>query len=121
MSDTGNLPSAMRAWRERIGAEAVMPGALAQQSYGICTTGIERAIPAALRPRSVDDVRAIVTIADDHSIPLYPISIGNNWGYGTAIPARDGCVILDLSGLDRIVEMDPELGLVTVEPGVTQQ
>ena len=95
----------MQAWRERLGDSVVLSGALAQQRYGRCTTGVERAIPAALRPaRSL--MSAIVAIAGDYSIPLYPISTGNNWGYGTAIPARDGCVVLDLSGLDRIVEMD---------------
>jgi 4-cresol dehydrogenase (hydroxylating) len=87
----------------------------------VCTTGVEREISAALRPRSVDQVPAIVSIARDHSIPLYPISTGKNWGYGSAVPARDGCVVLDLSGLDRIVAMDPDSGLVTIEPGVTQR
>jgi FAD/FMN-containing dehydrogenase len=99
----------------------VLPAPAAQQRYGRCTTGIERAIPAALRPRSVEDVTAIVDIARRHRVPLYPISTGNNWGYGSANPARDGCVVVDLSGLDRIVAIDPELGLATVEPGVTQQ
>jgi FAD/FMN-containing dehydrogenase len=36
------------------------------------------------------------------------------------LPARDDCVILDLSGLRRIIHFDPELGVVTLEPGVTQ-
>src|SRR5207253_5916875 len=36
-------------------------------------------------------------------------------------PVTEGCVVLDLSGLDRILDMDGEFGLVTVEPGVTQQ
>jgi 4-cresol dehydrogenase (hydroxylating) flavoprotein subunit len=121
MSDAWSLPSALRAWRQRIGGDAVISGPLAQQRYGRSATGIERAIPAALRPRSTDDAQAIVEIAAAHSVPLYPISTGNNWGYGAAVPARDGCVVLDLSGLDRIVAMDAELGLVTVEPGVTQQ
>ncbi len=121
MTDAGKLFSATQAWRQCLGEAAVVSGALAQQRYGSCTTGIERAIPAALQPKSVDDVRALVTIAGEHAVPLYPVSTGNNWGYGTAVPAGDGCVVVDLSGLDRIVEMDPQAGLVTIEPGVTQQ
>ncbi|MGH7115002.1 MAG: FAD-binding oxidoreductase [Stellaceae bacterium] len=93
----------------------------AQQRYGACTTGVERAIPAALRPRSVDDIVAILGVARQYAVPLYPISTGHNWGYGSAVPVTDGCVVLDLSGLDRIIDMDGELGLVTVEPGVTQR
>jgi 4-cresol dehydrogenase (hydroxylating) flavoprotein subunit len=119
--DAESLSLAMWAWRGRIGEPAVLDAASAQQCYGVCTTGIERVIAAALRPASLDDVRAIVEIAGDRAVPLYPISTGNNWGYGTANPARDGCVVVDLSGLGRIVEIDPDLGVVTVEPGVTQQ
>jgi 4-cresol dehydrogenase (hydroxylating) flavoprotein subunit len=115
------LPSAMCAWRARLGEHAVLSGPAAQQRYGACTTGIERAISAALRPGSVDDVLAIVNIARHNAIPLYPISTGHNWGYGSANPVNDGCVVVDLSGLDQIVEMDPELGVVTLQPGVTQQ
>ena len=121
MSGVEKLTVAMRTWRQCLGETAVVSGEHARQRYGICTTGVEREIEGALRPRSVAEVRAIVAIAGEHSIPLYPISTGNNWGYGSAVPARDGCVVLDLSGLDRIVAMDPEAGLVTIEPGVTQR
>jgi 4-cresol dehydrogenase (hydroxylating) len=115
------LHSALAAWRARLGEADVCDGPSAQTRYGISTAGIERRIAAALRPRSVDDVVAAVGIAYQFSVPLYPISTGNNWGYGSAVPAAEGCVILDLSRLDRIVAVDPGLGLVTVEPGVTQQ
>jgi 4-cresol dehydrogenase (hydroxylating) flavoprotein subunit len=119
--EADKLLSAERAWRAVLGERAVLAGAAAQQRYGFCTTGIERAIPAALLPRNVDEIVAILDIARHHAVPLYPISTGHNWGYGSAVPTSDGCVVLDLSGLDRIVDMDAELGLVTVEPGVTQR
>jgi FAD/FMN-containing dehydrogenase len=61
-----------------------------------------------------------VEIAARERVPLYPISTGHNWGYGCALPPRDGCVLLDLSALQQILDFDPELGTVTVEPGVTQ-
>jgi 4-cresol dehydrogenase (hydroxylating) flavoprotein subunit len=119
--DNERLTLAMREWQARIGRPAVVEGADAQQRYGICTTGVERAIPAALLPSDVSDIVAILEIAQRYKIPLYPISTGRNWGYGSAVPVADGCVVLDLSSLDRIIEMDTGLGLVTVEPGVTQQ
>jgi 4-cresol dehydrogenase (hydroxylating) flavoprotein subunit len=119
--DTEKLPLALREWRGRIGPSAVLDGASAQQRYGICTTGVERALAGALLAHNASEVVDIVEIAGRHDIPLYPISTGNNWGYGCSLPVIDGCVLLDLSGLDRIVDMDAEVGLVTVEPGVTQQ
>src|SRR5271169_4923703 len=115
------LPLALREWGARIGQQAVLDGPSAQQRYGKCTTGVERAIPAALLPHTVEEIVAIVDVARRHGVALYPISTGHNWGYGSALPFTEGCVVLDLSGLDRIVDMDVELGLVTVEPGVTQQ
>ena len=102
------------------GSGRVLSGEAAQAFYGPCTSGFERIILGAVRPLTTEDVVAIVKIAGRFHIPLYPISTGHNWGYGTANPASDGCVILDLSGLDRIIDIDAELGLVTLEPGVTQ-
>jgi 4-cresol dehydrogenase (hydroxylating) len=121
MATAESLRLALCAWRGRLGEELVLGGTTAQQRYGICTTGIERSIAAALRPRSAEEVVAIVQIARDHHIPLYPISTGHNWGYGSANPVTDGCVVLDLSSLDRIIDVDADLGLATLEPGVTQQ
>ena len=121
MTEAGALASAMQAWCRCIGEAAVLSGVRARERYGAAATGAERTISGALRPRSTDDVSVIVKIAGRHAIPLYPISTGNNWGYGAALPVRNGSIVLDLSGLDRIVEMDADLGLVTVEPGVTQQ
>jgi len=116
-----NLGLAIRAWRARLGAEAVLVGTAAARRWGPGTTGVRRAVPAVLCPDCVADVVAIVEVARSTGIALYPVSTGHNWGYGDATPVTDGCAILDLSGLDRIVDIDAELGLVTLEPGVTQQ
>lgn len=115
-----NPGRAIEAWRAQLGPDVVVDAAAAERAYGASTTGVRRSIAAALKPRSVDDVRAIVAIATEHGIPLYPFSTGHNWGYGCSLPVRDGCAILDLSGLKRI-EMDRDAGTVTLEPGVTQR
>ena len=70
-------------------------------------------------PPNAESIPEIVRIARAHGVALYPISTGHNWGYGTALPVRDDAVIVDLSRLVRI-DFDPEMGIVTVEPGVTQ-
>lgn len=108
-------------WRRLLGADRVVDATQAQARWGSCTTGATRALAGGLRPASVDSIAEIVRIAHEHRIALYPISTGNNWGYGSALPARDGCVILDLSACARIRDFDAEAGVVTVEPGVTQQ
>jgi len=116
-----DINNALRAWSDLLGASRVLDSTAAQHHYGQCTTGATRKIAAAIKPCQQDQIIAIVKIAQTHKTPLYPISTGHNWGYGTALPAADNCVILDLSTLDRIIDFDPENGLVTLEPGVTQE
>ena len=114
------LDEARSAWSELLGRDRVLAGADAQREYGACTTAAERRLAGALRPKDAASIPSVLRIARDHRVPVYAISTGRNWGYGTALPVRDDCVILDLSGLRRISAFDAETGVVTVEPGVTQ-
>ncbi len=117
------LGEALADWRRLLGGEgdAVLESAEAQARYSRQTAGAPQPrIAAALRPGDAAQVPAIVRTAARHGVPLYPISTGKNWGYGGTTPASQDCVVLDLSRLDKILELDAELGTVTVEPGVTQ-
>ena len=80
-----------------------------------------RTIQAILRPETREQVQECVRAANGDGTRLYPISTGKNWGYGSSVPAADGCALLDLSRLNRIVDFNERLGYVTVEPGVTQR
>lgn len=88
----------------------------------------QRSIIAAVKPNSKNDVKALLNLANQVSdneqlkFSIHPISSGRNWGYGTSQPPAPNSqtLILDLSTLTKI-EFDDELGLVTLEPGVTQQ
>lgn len=52
---------------------------------------------------------------------LHPVSTGKNWGLGTNLPWKDDVYILDLSRLNRIIELNQDLGYAVIEPGVTQR
>ncbi len=93
----------------------------AQEVYGPCTTQTIRQIPLALQPSTVEEVKMVLHMAHRFGIPVYPISTGHNWGYGTSNPVASGSVILDLSKLNQILEFNEELRWVRVQPGVTQQ
>lgn len=101
--------------------DLLIPREKAQSLYGKNEIRSVRKISGALKPRCEKEVADIVKTAIKHQLSLYPVSTGNNWGYGAATPVRDGCIVLDLSLMNRILEMNEELGLVTVEPGVTQK
>ncbi len=115
-----DLPGAFADWTALLGADQVLDRGRAAAAYAADASAIEREVPGALRITDAALLPAVVRIAAARGVPLYPISTGRNWGYGSAGPARDGCVIVDLGPLQKILHFDPELGAVTVEPGVTQ-
>lgn len=79
----------------------------------------ERVISAAVAPANVEGVQAIVRVAAQYGIPLYPISTGKNLGYGGAAPNLSGSVVVDLKRMNRIIEVDDKRHYAIVEPGVS--
>lgn len=114
------LQSAVAEWQALLGHQHVLPCEAATAAYGRDTTGITRIVPAALRVLDGASLPEVMRIAQRHRVPVYPISTGRNWGYGSALAVAGHCVILDLSGMNRIIHFDAEMGVVTLEPGVTQ-
>jgi 4-cresol dehydrogenase (hydroxylating) len=113
-----SLAQAINAWRQAIGDSQVIADT---KRYAVDTSSFAGEIPVALRPRSTRQVQQAVEIAQRFSIPIYPVSTGHNWGYGTSVPVQSPGVIVDLSSMNRILDFDRELGVVTLEPGVTQK
>ena len=79
----------------------------------------EKIASAAVAPFIAEEVQAVVRIANEKRIPIYPISAGKNLGYGGAAPVLSGSVVLDLKRMNRILEIDERNAYVVVEPGVT--
>jgi FAD/FMN-containing dehydrogenase len=72
-----------------------------------------------VRPRSADEVRRIVESAGEFSFSLVPVSSGKPRMRGDTTPKVDNSVIVDLSGMNRIIRMDRKNRVAMVEPGVT--
>jgi 4-cresol dehydrogenase (hydroxylating) len=79
----------------------------------------ERLVSAAVAPDTVEQVQQVVRIANEHKIPLYPISTGKNLGYGGSAPILSGSVIVDLKRMNRILDVDEGRCSCVVEPGVS--
>jgi 4-cresol dehydrogenase (hydroxylating) flavoprotein subunit len=78
---------------------------------------------AVHRPLSTQDVQALVLNARTKRTKLYPISTGHNWGYGSASPVLAGCEIVDLSGMNHILNKESisvDQPVARIQPGVTQ-
>lgn len=114
------LRLSLRRWEQILGAEFIRTDGPALRAAETATFATTQRIPAILRPANREQVQECLRIANRFGTPLYPISSGKNWGYGSRVPPTDECAILDLSRLDGILDFNEELGYVTVEPGVTQ-
>ena len=115
------LDSALDAFRAVVGAENLLTGADALefrdpfwyrdwQDYDAS---------AVVQPASVEEVQAIVRIADERRVPIWTTSQGRNNGYGGSSPRVKGSVVMNLRRMNRILEIDEELGYAVVEPGVS--
>ncbi len=70
-----------------------------------------------VRPQSVEEIQKILLYADQYRIPVTPQSKGLSGG--TATPTVPGGILLDLSRMNRIIEVDTDSRYMVVEPGVT--
>lgn len=67
-------------------------------------------------PRTVEEVQHVLRVATELRVPVVPQ--GARTGLSGAANATDGCVVLSLVRMDRILEIDPVDRIAVVEPGV---
>lgn len=67
-------------------------------------------------PRTVEQVRHVMRTATELRVPVVPQ--GGRSGLSGAANATDGCIVLSLVKMDRILEIDPVERTAVVEPGV---
>lgn len=111
---------AIDEWRKAIGPDHVQVEASGLLAVSKATFATAQRIPAVIFPGSTAEVQACVRIANQYRVPIYPISKGKNWGYGSKVPVGDGNIVMDLGRMNRISDYDDALAYATVGPGVTQ-
>jgi 4-cresol dehydrogenase (hydroxylating) len=115
------LDRVLAALQGIVGPEHTLTTESDLKRYRWCTEPVRRRIGAVVRPGSVEQVQALMRAATASGVALYPISTGHNWGYGSAQPMRDDNVVVDLSRMNHVVEVNSELAYAVIEPGVTQR
>lgn len=114
--------AALAAFAGVVGKDWVLASDTDRDAYAdVYAPGSEEQWPAsaAVAPGSVEEVRAIVRLANQHKVPLWPVARGKNLGYGTAAPRMAGTVVLDLGRMNKIHELDAKLAYCAIEPGVS--
>lgn len=69
-----------------------------------------------LRPLSSGEVCQIAKVCGSNNIPIVPRGAGTSLS-GGPVPTK-GCIVIDFTLMDSILDIDPENSLVTVQPGV---
>ncbi len=72
-----------------------------------------------VRPRKMADIEKLVKLANETLTPLVPVSSGPPHFRGDTVPGIGGAVIVDLSGMKKIIRVDRQNRVAMFEPGVT--
>ncbi|GHF37073.1 FAD-linked oxidase [Streptomyces mashuensis] len=104
--------------REGLPAEAVLTDPDVTASYardmaGFCPAGSPAAV---VLPRTTEQVQHVMRTATALRVPVVPQ--GARTGLSGAANATDGCIVLSLVKMDRILEIDPVERIAVAEPGV---
>jgi len=103
-----------------VGAKYAVTDAAAQEPYLVEMRDLFHGqTPVVLRPGSVDEVAAILKLANETRTAVVPQG-GNTGLVGGQIPFS-GEIVLSLARLDKIREVDAVSNTMTVEAGVTLQ
>ncbi|AOT59113.1 MULTISPECIES: FAD-binding oxidoreductase [Streptomyces] len=108
----------LRRLRAGLPAEALITDPDVTPSYaadmaGLCPAGTPAVV---VLPRTVDQVRHVMRTATALRVPVVPQ--GARTGLSGAANATDGCIVLSLVRMDRILEVNPVDRTAVVEPGV---
>ncbi|UCE37299.1 MAG: FAD-binding oxidoreductase [Thermoplasmata archaeon] len=70
-----------------------------------------------VKPKYDEEISEVMKIAASEGIPVVPRG-GASWGLGGAMPVEGG-IVLDLTRMNKILEIDEENLTASVEPGIT--
>ncbi|AKN68605.1 FAD-linked oxidase [Streptomyces sp. PBH53] len=112
---TGNLTDRLLAG---LPPEAVLTDPDVTASYGndmasFCPAGSPAVV---VLPRTVEQVQHVMRTATELRVPVVPQ--GARTGLSGGANAIDGCIVLSLTKMDRILEISPVDRIAVVEPGV---
>jgi glycolate oxidase len=115
---TASLPADfLAALRRSLPEDALLTGAESLRPYECDGLAAYRQLPAAAcLPRTVEEVRAVLRLCHAHRIPVVPRGAGTGLS-GGALPHAQG-LLLGLSRMNRILEIDPRNRCAVVQPGV---
>jgi len=106
----------VRELRELVGSGNVLTAHEDLYCYSRDASWFQAMPDVVVRPHTTEEVAAVVRLANEEKVPITPRGAGTNLS-GGAIPIQGG-IVVDLSGMRRIIEIDRTNLRAIVEPGV---
>ncbi|NNL99722.1 MAG: FAD-binding protein [Gammaproteobacteria bacterium] len=112
-----DLPALLAGLAAALPPEALVTAEDGRRAFESDGLTAYRAMPAAVAlPESTEQVRTVIDLCRRHGVPVVTRGAGTGLS-GGALPVEHG-VVLGLSRLNRILEIDPEACTARVQPGV---
>ncbi len=103
-----------------VGASQVSQEATALEAYASDMSFVNTIRPRfVVKPKTGESIQQLVKLANETKTPLVPVSSGPPHFRGDTVPSAGGAVIVDLSGMKKIINVDRARRVAMVEPGVT--
>ncbi|MFP4086440.1 MAG: FAD-binding oxidoreductase [Desulfobacteraceae bacterium] len=77
-----------------------------------------RSVDYVVMPRTTEEVRQVVLLANQEKIPVTPL--GGGFTLSALVVPNQGGMVLDMKQMDRIIEVDETNRYALIEPGVSQ-
>ncbi|MFO7984874.1 MAG: FAD-binding oxidoreductase, partial [Desulfatiglandaceae bacterium] len=77
-----------------------------------------RSVDYVVMPKTVEEVREVVLLANQEKIPITPL--GGGFTLSALVVPNQGGMVLDMKQMDRIIEVDETNRYALIEPGVSQ-
>lgn len=115
---TSETDSVIDLLRAALPADAVVTDSASMQAYRndmamFCPSG-EPAV--VVRPDSTEQVQQVMRLASERGVPVVPQ--GARSGLSGGANAVDGCIVMSMTRMNRILDIDTSEQLAVVQPGV---
>ena len=103
-----------------VGKENIIRKSSILEEYSKDLSFVSPVKPACVvKVNNLEEVQNLVKLANETQTPLVPVSSGAPHFRGDTVPGTDGVVIVDLSGMKRVIHVSRKHRMVMLEPGVT--
>jgi 4-cresol dehydrogenase (hydroxylating) len=116
-----NNKAAILEWQKVLNQIVITPTDITSAYAANITEYNSETPPAVLLATNTEEVEKIIAIANTHKTPLFAFSTGKNWGQGSKIPMTAGQTVVDLSRMNKIIEINEDYRYAIIEAGVTQR